>query len=215
MKHNFWEERWQENKIGFHLPKVNPWLVKHLDRLNLKTNSRIFVPLCGKSQDLIYLAEKGFEVIGVEFIKQAVDDFFIEQKLTPKKESINGITKYSTGNISILHADYFDLDSEVLGNIDLVFDRASMVALPEDVRKKYPPHIKNIIGNCPQILLVTMDYPQDKISGPPFSVSNAEVEQAYQKQFYISLLDKHDLTVEDKFSGLDYATEKVWKLQAK
>ncbi len=214
METKFWQQRWQEGKIGFHLSDVNPWLIKYLDKFKLAPKARIFVPLCGKSQDLVYLAERGFEVIGVEVIKQAIDDFFTEQKLSPSIKNIGEFTQYSASNISILHGNYFALNQSLIGKIDLVFDRASMVALPQDIRKDYPKQMKNIIGNCQQILLVTMQYPQDKLSGPPFSVTDKEVKNAYQNQFSINLLEENDIRTESKFAELDYATEKIWQLKA-
>lgn len=212
MKTQFWQERWQEGKIGFHLPKVNPWLIKYLEEFNLTTNSRIFVPLCGKSEDLVYLAKSGFEVIGVELIQQAVEDFFTEQNLKPNLKTVDSFTQYSADNIHILHGDYFALNQNLIGKIDFVFDRASMVALPKPMRKNYIKKMKSIIGEAKNIFLITMEYPQNKLSGPPFSVPDSEIKAAYQEQFTIHLLETNDLSRENKFASLDYASEKIWKL---
>lgn len=36
MQHSFWQERWQQNQIGFHNPDINRHLQQNWSLLNLK-----------------------------------------------------------------------------------------------------------------------------------------------------------------------------------
>jgi thiopurine S-methyltransferase len=76
MKHEFWNERWQQRHIGFHLGHPHDWLVAAHERF--PAASRIYVPLCGKTVDLVWLRDQGHEVIGCEFVASAIQDFFRE-----------------------------------------------------------------------------------------------------------------------------------------
>ncbi len=74
-----------ENQIGFHLSEFNELLLAHIEKFKLKKDSTIFVPLCGKSIDLIYLAKLGCRVIGIELSEIAVNAFFMENSILPRE----------------------------------------------------------------------------------------------------------------------------------
>lgn len=65
-------ERWREGRIGWHQPDGNASLRRHWRG----TGPRVLVPLCGKTPDLVWLAEWGNEVVGVELSEIAVQSFF-------------------------------------------------------------------------------------------------------------------------------------------
>jgi len=79
MRVNFWIKAWNEGNIGFHLTDKHPALEKFWP--SLEAGASVLVPLCGKSQDLLWLEESGLDVIGVEFVESAVLDFFRENSL--------------------------------------------------------------------------------------------------------------------------------------
>lgn len=81
MTPEFWHKRWQEKRIGFNQSAVNPLLTEYIDHLDLAVGSRIFVPLCGKSIDMVWLAAQGYDVVGVELVETAVQEFFAEQNI--------------------------------------------------------------------------------------------------------------------------------------
>ena len=139
MEKSFWLKKWEENQIGFHNNEFHPLLVSHLGKLGLKTPSRIFVPLCGKSLDLIYLASLGHQVIGLELSEKAILSFFTENKLDFEKKVHGPYNRYSCKNlnIKILQGDFFQLTTDYLGPIDFIYDRASLIALPSEMRKPY------------------------------------------------------------------------------
>ena len=216
MEPEFWQQRWRQNQIGFHLDRVNPVLVNHWNRLQLAPQSTVLVPLCGKSLDLIWLANQGHHVVGVECSEVAVQAFFDEQKLSCRQGEYRGFRVFSAGNISILQGDYFDLDREFLEDVAAVYDRAALVAMPFSMRENYVARLQSHLPSHSQILLVTLKYNQQLMSGPPFSVSDDEVHALYQHQFDINLIHHQDiLSHQQRFAerGLDYLHESVFHLQ--
>jgi len=216
MEQAFWQQRWQQNQIGFHLDRVNPHLVTHWGDLKLPAGSTVLVPLCGKSLDLLWLANQGYAVIGVECSELAVQAFFDEQKLSYQQGDYRGFRVFKAGNINILQGDYFDLDQELLADVSAVYDRASLVAMPEDMRENYVQKLLQCLPSSSQIMLVTLDYNQQQMAGPPFAVPEQEVTELYAQRYQIKRLYQQDiLAAEQRFRerGLDYLVETVFHLQ--
>jgi thiopurine S-methyltransferase len=194
-----WLQRWQENKIGWHKNEINARLIKFLSQLNLNVGGTIFVPLCGKSLDMLYLAEQGFKVVGVEISKKAIIDFFTENNIPYQQQNDNFISE----NISIINKSFFELTATDLSGVKAVYDRASLVALDKPTRQTYAQHLAAITQKCP-ILLLTLDYEQDKLAGPPFAVSPDEVGELFSDYQITQLESFNDIANETKFisSGL-------------
>ena len=153
MELSFWQQRWQENKIGFHLNSVNPLLIKYLEKLQLGPGQQIFVPLCGKSLDLIWLAEQGYRVMGIELSQVAVDAFFAENNLEPYKVKRGELTFYQSGLITLVSGDFYQLTASQMVNVAAVYDRASLVALPEKMRLAYCEHLNQICAMQPRLIV--------------------------------------------------------------
>ncbi len=209
MQHDFWRQKWQKNEIGFHLTEVNPLLVKHFDALKLKQDARVFLPLCGKTLDIAWLLAQGFRVVGAELSEIAIEDLFKNLNLTPTITKIGKLTQYSAANIDMFVGDIFKLTPVMLGIVDAIYDRAALVALPEEIRKTYTAHLTAITQNAPQ-LLICFEYDQSIHAGPPFSITENEVKQHYQKLYAIQLLESQ--TMMDGLKGKFPATEMVWRL---
>jgi thiopurine S-methyltransferase len=218
MQPDFWHERWQSNQIGFHLPEANPLLVKHFSALNLtpkipqKTSPCIFLPLCGKTLDIAWLLTQGYQVIGAELSQIAVDELFSQLNLTPKITQKSDFTHFSSSNIDIFVGDIFNLTPEILGKVDAIYDRAALVALPNEMRKAYTAHLLALTNKAPQ-LLICFEYDQNLHAGPPFSISADEVRKHYQTQYDLTLLASE--TMADGLKGKFPATEQVWLLTPK
>lgn len=207
---DFWHQKWHKNEIGFHLPEANPLLVAHLSSLNLKHGSRIFLPLCGKTLDIVWLLAPGYRVVGVELSVIAIEDLFKSLGLTPTISMLGQIAHYSAPNIDMFVGDIFQLSSTMLGDVDAVYDRAALVALPEDMRKSYAAHVIALTHAAPQ-LLICFEYDQAIQAGPPFSISADEVKQHYQTSYDLTLLASVD--VAGGLKGKCTAIEHVWHMK--
>lgn len=189
MEAEFWHERWANNQIGFHLSEVNPSLIKAWQHLTPPEQPRIFVPLCGKTTDLLFLAEQELEVVGSEINPRAVGDFYTENKLHAESEELNSVlTRYKANEIEIILGDFFELDESHIGEINMIYDRAALIALPPEMRIRYAQKITSLLGPGMQMLLITLAYDQALKQGPPFSVTDSEVEEHYGAKFIIKKL---------------------------
>lgn len=207
MEHDFWHQRWQTNQIGFHLPEANPLLVKHFSSLGLPSGARIFLPLCGKTEDIPWLLLQGYQVAGIELSKIAIEDLFKRLQLKPVITKLGDLHHYSAPNISIYVGDIFKLTADQLGKVDAVYDRAALVALPEDMRKQYTAHLNAITNTAPQ-LLICFEYDQTVHAGPPFSVAANEVKQHYGRIYALTLLESIEMA--NGLKGKYPAIEQVW-----
>lgn len=210
MEASFWHEKWESNIIGFHESQANPLLVSYFNELSIDKNDRVFVPLCGKTLDIAWLLSQGCQVAGVELSQLAVEQLFEELGIGPVITDVGSLKLYSAPNLDIFMGDFFELTSAMLGTIDAVFDRAALVALPDDMRIRYSRHLTDITGNAVQ-LLITFEYDQSLMVGPPFSIGAEEVRRQYEACYNISPLVS--VEVAGGLAGKCDATESVWLLK--
>lgn len=189
MEREYWLERWQSNDIPFHEQDITPDLVTYAHKFNLRPGDYVFVPLCGKTRDMIWLADKGFHVIGVELSSVACRDFFAELNVVPQITQQTKFTKYQYDNIELLCGDLFDLTDADFPTIQAVYDCKALIALPPDIRKKYAKHLVSCFGTKIKILLLTRET-NCNINSPPFSVDSNEVKSLYGVNFDVTQL-KH------------------------
>ncbi|HRH44072.1 MAG TPA: thiopurine S-methyltransferase [Pyrinomonadaceae bacterium] len=206
----YWHEKWHRNDIAFHEPKANPLLVKYFKELSLSARSRVFLPLCGKTLDISWLLAKGMKVVGAELSKLAIEQLFRELKLQPEITRFGETEHFRAENIDIFVGDIFALNGKTIGQVDAVYDRAALVALSEKTRKIYTKHLLKITGKAPQ-LLICYDYDQSLMDGPPFSISEEEIEQHYKKTYQLKMLGVS--AVSGGLKGIYEAVEKVWLLK--
>ncbi|MYN12901.1 thiopurine S-methyltransferase [Pusillimonas sp. TS35] len=218
METEFWLERWREGRTHFHMERVTPLLQKYWPLLGLPPGCKVLVPLCGKSLDMVWLADQGHSVLGIELSPIAVERFFEENALTPViTESALG-RHYKSGRIEILCGDIFDLDADILGGCAGAYDRAALVALPADMRQRYVGHVYGQLAPGYRGLLLTLNYDQLRMEGPPFAVDEAEVRELYAPHTDVRLLDQRDIIdKEPKFKdrGLEHLDTLVFELQGK
>lgn len=215
MKKDFWLERWERKETGFHQDEINPYLRQYWQELGLAKNSEVFVPLCGKSRDMLWLREQGHAVLGVELSSIAVQAFFEENGLHPHRTAGERLDCCEADDIRILCGDFFDLGKDDLAQTSAVYDRASLVALPPEMRERYTRHLLDILPPATQILLITFDYPQAEMSGPPFAVSTGEVEALYREHTDVRLLAHLDVLAQNpRFQerGLSRLQENIFLL---
>lgn len=178
MEPAFWHKRWADNQIGFHQLQVNPYLQAHWPALGLAVGAQVLVPLCGKSLDLLWLAAQGYRVLGVELSRRAVEDFFVEHGLVAEVSQRGAFEVWRCGEIELWCGDIFALRAEDVAGCTGLYDRAALIALPPRMRERYMA----LLDDLPAIgkgLLVTLDYDQSLIDGPPFSVGDGEVRAGF------------------------------------
>jgi len=210
MEAHFWHEKWQNREIAFHEGEPNALMVKHFSALALKPNSNIFVPLCGKTRDIAWLLKQGFKVTGVELNETAIRELFEELGLEPYIKEVGSLLHYSAPNISIFVGDIFRLNQQHLNAIDATYDRAALVALPEDLRKRYTKHLISISGGAKQ-LVITFEYDQEQMDGPPFAISHKKIHDYYDSIYDLEKLETKD--VEGGLKGTVTASENAWLLK--
>lgn len=184
-----WHERWRRNDIGFHQDTVNPYLARYWPSLGLVPSDPVFVPLCGKSRDMGWLHNQGHPVVGVEISPIAVKDFFAEHGIQPQPVGAAPFEGWVGDGIKILCGDFFDLTPEHVAGVRGVYDRASLIALPVEDRRRYADHLVKLVHPRVQVLLVTLDYLRGEMTGPPFAVGEQEVRGLYEQYFNIQLLE--------------------------
>jgi len=211
MDPSFWRQRWEKNEIAFHEGKANPLLVKHFKELSVAKGSRIFVPLCGKTLDISWLLFNGYRVVGAELSQIAIEQLFMELGAQPEISTVGEVEQWSAKNLDIFVGDIFALSRAILGPVDAIYDRAALVAFPEDMRNRYTAHLTEMAGKAPQ-LLICYEYDQRVMDGPPFSVSREEVQQQYAANYNLTLIESSN--VAGGLKGKVAAKENVWLLRA-
>ena len=179
MDPKFWLERWRLNQIGFHRSDYNPALLEHWPKLALAGAGRVFVPLCGKSRDMEWLARNGHEVVGIELSSLAVEAYFEEVREVVHLSDADGLVRHEGEVTTIYQGDFFDLTAPHLTGVVACYDRGALVALPQDMRARYPDHLLRVLGDEAQILLLTVEYDQALVAGPPHAVSPEEVRALF------------------------------------
>jgi len=215
MEHGFWKARWDEMRIGFHQDSVNPWLAQYGEKLG--PPGRVLVPLCGKSLDLAYLADAGHEVVGVEFVEKAVEQFFRERGTVPSRAARGDALVLEAEPITLLVADFFQLSAETLGPISAIYDRAALVAIEPERRGEYIEHLRSLAAASavrePRPALLLINFVHDMPAGPPFSIPEAELRTLLDHRFTMSKLEDQDvLDQESNFRkrGATFLREQVW-----
>ena len=218
MQPSFWHEKWDAQQIGFHLNAVNPLLVKHWPQLDLAANCQVFVPLCGKSLDMCFLAEQGHDVVGCELNEVAVKQFYQENNLPVEVNQVGEHQQFSTEQVTIYQGDIFTLDAAALPNVEAFYDRAALIAWPEEMRLTYAKKLAQLIPADSVGLLITLDYPQAELNGPPFAVSGDWVSANLSDDFEIECLASEDVLSDNpRFvkKQVSWLTESVYKLTRK
>ncbi len=216
MNPEFWQSRWQSGRIGFNQDAANPLLTAYFSALKLSVGSRVFVPFCGKSVDMIWLANQGYHVVGAELVEEAALAFFKENDLDfTVMPHLNhaGIrfyhSKLNKQTITIITGDMFALTAKDLGEIDGVYDRAALIAMPKEMRATYSAQVQALCQTAPQ-LIITINYDQSTWQGPPFSVTPNQVLDYYQDRYVITQL-LNTTSVLNAAPTLS-VTEQVWLL---
>ena len=204
--HDDWLARWREDRIGFHEGRPNDLLVHHAAQL--AGHRRVLVPMCGKAEDLAFLAARGHDVIGVELAEPAVQAFFAEHDLAPSIARRGPVVAYEIGRgvmaaapaagpagaITLLAGDFFAVTPGLLGPVDALYDRAALVALPAELRPRYLAQLRALVPAGVPALVITYEYDQAVVGGPPFAVLEPELRALYAGAA-VELLEERAATI--------------------
>jgi len=185
--HALWKQSWRGNQIAFHLLHIHPLLIRFWPALGLGAADRVFVPLCGKSLDLMWLHGLGHDVVGIELSPLAIQAFFQESGLKPRQTRHGALTRWSQDRLAIYCGDFFRLKPRDLQGVRVVYDRASLTALPESLRAPYVAHLAKILPAGCQILLLTVEDLDDGESEADASKASSEIAALYEARFEIEL----------------------------
>ena len=209
MDKEFWLNKWKNGETGFHQPNAH-WAVQKYWKAPTALN--VLVPLCGKSRDILWLLQRGHTVIGVELSEMAILEFFVESKLrySIDEEEKDGqkVFKASDVPLILIKGDFFNV--KLPQPCHALYDRASLVALPKEMRKKYYDKLQQLLVETPYSLLTTVSFDDTKAGSPPFSIP---IEEFQHKSFYGPKVEEKELIEEeDKFreKGITSFMERVF-----
>ncbi|PKM15223.1 MAG: thiopurine S-methyltransferase [Gammaproteobacteria bacterium HGW-Gammaproteobacteria-2] len=193
MEPDYWQQRWAEGRIGWHQPKVNALLRQYWPALAVPAGGHVFVPLCGKSADMAWLAGQGHNVFGVELSADACAAFFAENGLLPEVAAHGSFQRFNSEHVAVLAGNVFDLGAHDLAHCAACYDRAALIALPASMRQRYADDVLGKLPSGCHMLLLTLEYPQGEKDGPPFSVDAREVARLFAPHWQIALLERRDI----------------------
>ena len=191
MHAEFWHRCWSDSDIGFHEEQANPFLVRYLPGRLTAPDSRIFLPLCGKTSSIAWLLARGYRVVGVELSPIAIEQLFEALGIEPRVSIVDDLVHYQADNLDLYVGDFFALTPELLGQVDATFDRGALVALPTAMRERYATQLQILTCGAPQ-LLIAFEYQQILVEGPPFSVSSLELHRHYGSTYQLAQLESVD-----------------------
>lgn len=191
MDNDFWHERWKQNEIGFHMDDPHHYLQAFFAQV-ARPGQKVFVPLCGKTPDLVWLRDQGYEVVGVELSRLAVEAFFAENGIEYKQDDTDGLSRYRSPGITIYCGDLFALGSGELNGVGAVYDRGALVALPRPMRRRYVDYLLGMLPADCRYLVVAYIYNQDEVDGPPFAVPPGELAELFADSHVVDVLRRED-----------------------
>ena len=192
MDKNFWHRRWQKNEIGFHMTDPHHFLQQFFPLLQTQPTDSVFVPLCGKSPDLVWLREEGLKVVGIELSRTAIVAFFNENDLPGHWTDEAVLPFCSAEGYKLYCGDFFDLTATEVSGINAYYDRGALVALPPEMRVRYVAHMAALMPPGGRVLLISYSYNQSETKGPPFSVPQQELETLFSERFRVEILSEED-----------------------
>jgi thiopurine S-methyltransferase len=212
---DFWHHRWRSGQTGFHQASVDADLIAHWGALSLREGDRVMVPLCGKSIDLLWLRERGHAVVGIELSDIALQAFCAENGIPARRQVGAMLNRYEAFKLELFQSDFLTLSPAQLGEVQAVYDRASLISWAPDLRKAYVDHLTSVTSTGTQTLLVTLEYEQSEFAGPPFSVDATEVQRLYAESHAIQEIARRSILSDEprmRARGVSSLTDVCYKI---
>ncbi|KAF0307421.1 putative thiopurine S-methyltransferase [Amphibalanus amphitrite] len=205
-----WREKWQADNIRFHMPVVNPNLEQWYHRAASDDKPVAFlVPLCGKTLDMMWLYTKGHTVIGIEGVEKAITDFFTENNLEFTKTTTEAGNLFQTadGRMRLYQADLCELNPQLIGPVQAIWDRGSYVAITRDDRPAYCRFMRGVMAPGCRWLLWAVEYDTSRYAGPPCALTETDIKQDLDEYVKLECLGRRQRTVGD------WERLKAWNLE--
>lgn len=193
MQPDFWLNRWRAAQIGFHQAAVDRHLKAYWPLLKLPLDSPVFVPLCGKSLDLMWLRERGHLVTGVELSPVALESFLMEHGIPARRRVLADFDVFEAEGLKLYRGDFFKLTPTQLGNTSAVYDRAALISWTPEARQSYVKQLTSLTSPGTQTLLIAVEYPPEQMQGPPFPLTRDTIEELYLGHHSIEELARHEI----------------------
>mgnify|MGYP002633226558 CR=1 FL=1 len=165
---DFWNNRYENNQIGWDLGGVSPALKFWMDQLPDKSAS-ILIPGAGNAYEVDYLVALGFTNITV------ID-------IAPKLVAALKQRFASVNEVTIILGDFFELE----GKFDVVLEQTFFCAIDPELRSQYVDKMIDLLTDKGQLLGVLFN--RSFIGGPPFGGSIEEYEVLFRDKFEAKFL---------------------------
>jgi len=196
MEASYWHRAWDEDRTGFHQDRINKRLTELWPTLGIDPSATVFVPLCGKSSDMLWLRERGHPILGVELSEKAVAAFFEENALpherTPTAQGVAYRATDDGPSLRLIAGDYFALSPAELAEVGALYDRASLVAMNDALRQRYAEQLGRLMPGGAAGMLLVIDYDTERMRGPPFAVPAATVHALLGEAFELDELQRYE-----------------------
>lgn len=193
MQPEFWLDRWRTAQIGFHQAAADRHLKAYWPQLKLPAKSPVFVPLCGKSLDLMWLRDRGHSVKGVELSPVALESFVMEHGIPARRRMLESFDVYESDGFTLYCGDFFKLTPALLGSVSAVYDRAALISWEPAARESYVEHLTSLTARGTQTLLIAVEFPPEQMKGPPFPLTREAIDNLYAANYSIEELGREEI----------------------
>ena len=197
-KYHAWNETWKKHRENKTTPPWDPGYpttaTKFLPQYQQEQQLSVLIPLCGSSHDMDYIQKyynyQNTKIIGIELSEQGIKAF-LERVMINDDDSFwieydNNVPIYRYSNYYLIHSDIFNEslnEMELLKNINLIYDKESLSALPPSKWNIYIKFCEKILAQHGKILLTTWRYDTNK----------RDIEQRYTTPYSFGFIETNDV----------------------
>ncbi|KAJ8044873.1 putative thiopurine S-methyltransferase [Holothuria leucospilota] len=169
-----------------------------------RSGLRFLVPCCGQAAEMKWLADQGHEVVGIEGVGKACEDFYKNNNLQYSVIDIHGIPggklfKGESSKVEIYNSNLFTLNEGIVGHFDAIIDRGAFVVIDFSDRSRYTALMRSVAKPKCKILLAVQEYDWNErpIKGSPRPVSKNDVNEFYGEWCVIEEIGRKDMLKAD------------------
>lgn len=180
----FWDTRYRGGVTPWDAAGVPARLHAFLEAL---VPSRVLIPGCGTGYEVKAFAERGHDVLAIEFSDAAIE---------AASRHLGGFA----GRVT--KADFFALDAPAF---DLIYERAFLCALPRRLWPGWAARVRDLLR--PAGALAGFFYLDDNARGPPFGTSTAQLAALLAP---LSLEEQHAIPESESIAV--FQGKEVWQV---